>query len=200
MRREIAADAPGAVADRDRVFSALRESRRLGQALRRRPPFGFLRHWAVPSERHHVHNHHTGSYTTIYVLPRNAAFKLREDFLTNLTKWKAVFTPAGAATNCQCGPGRRSLVCTLALAGTVCSSGTARRRSLQCAHLKKAELELEKAVKIYNFTSRREMCTVDSRESDSWKHCELATGPDRLQGRQLRAALKAAGSFHGLSD
>ncbi len=82
---------------------------------------------------------------------------MREDFFT---KWKAVFTPLTAVP----------------LAGTVCSSGTTRRRSLQRAHLKKAELELEEAVKI--FTSRREMCTVNSRESDSRKHCELAVLTD----------------------
>ena len=78
---------------------------------------------------------------------------LRDDFLT---KWKAVFTPLTAVP------------------GTVCSSGTTRLRSLQRAHLKKAELELEEAVKIYNFVAEK----CNSREPDSSKHSALAVLTD----------------------
>jgi hypothetical protein len=78
---------------------------------------------------------------------------LRDDFLT---KWKAVFTPLTSVP------------------GTVCSSGTTRLRRLQRAHLKKAELELEEAVKIYNFVV--ENC--NAREPDSAKRCELAVVTD----------------------
>ncbi len=78
---------------------------------------------------------------------------MRDGFLT---KWKAVFTPLTSVP------------------GTVCSSGTTRLRGLQRARLKKAELELEEAVKIYNFVV--ENC--NAREPDSAKHCELAVLTD----------------------
>ena len=56
----------------------------------------------------------------------------------------------------------------------MCSSGTSRLRSLQRAHLKKAELELEEAVKIYNFVAEK----CNSREPDSSKHSALAVLTD----------------------
>jgi hypothetical protein len=78
---------------------------------------------------------------------------LRDDFLT---KWQAVFTPLTSVP------------------GTVWSSGTTRLRRLQRAHLKKAELELEEAVKIYNFVVEN----YNAREPDSAKRCELAVLTD----------------------
>jgi hypothetical protein len=123
MRKEIAADASVAVADRDRVFSD-----KLSEAAIRLP-----------------------ALRLIAISIRLAA--LRDDFLT---KWKAVYTPQTAVP------------------GTVCSSGSKRLRSLQRAHHRKAGLELEEAVKIYN--SVVEEC--NSREPDTTKRGQFAVLTD----------------------